>query len=329
MTHAERIDAVSQLGLTSRQAAFLVTVASHTGVCLSRHYCTFAGLVWGQAVRDFFAMLLERRFVTACPCARRGAKLYHFQHKAIYRAIGEPNSRLRRPTPVARAVERMMVLDAMLADPDLVWLGTERDKLAHFSACTSLRPDEMPRLIFRGATGTTMRYFPDRFPIGCHPDGRPPVFLYLIRRWDSFDFRMFLQRHGALLRALAEWRIRLLVPPHLRGAEARYQTTCWNELATPLKPDALDELRWYFERRRTLRVPSLEATDERYRRAHVRFSAPRFRALYRQWNELGHGLLEFQGSHLLSEALRRRSGRVDCHVLEHQYSHLSPLVGTV
>jgi hypothetical protein len=329
VTDAERIAAVAKLGFTPRQAGFLVTVAMHSGVCLSRHYATFTGLVWGQVVRDFFAMLVKQRFATACPCARQGANLYHVQNKTIYRAIGEPDSRFRRPTPVARAVERLMVLDAVLADPDVVWLGPERDKVAHFRACTSLPDDEMPRLIFRGPKGSTVRYFPDRLPIGCHPDGRAPVFLYLVRAWDPFEFRMFLQRHGALLRALAEWRLRLLVPTHLEGAEERHEVACWNELATPLTPDALDELRWYFERRRALGETSTDSNEQRYRRAHVKFSAPRFRALYRQWNDLGDGLLELQGSHLLGEALERRTGRVDCHVLQRQYSHLSPLVGSV
>ena len=329
MTDADRVQAVVELGFTPRQAGFLVTVALHSGVCLARQYCTFAGLTWGQVVRDFFALLVKRRFATACPCTRRGAHLYHLQNKTLYRAIGEPDSRLRRPTPVARAVERLMVLDAVLAEPDLMWLATERDKLAYFEAHTSLRKEEMPRVVFRGPKGITVRYFADRLPIGCHPDGRAPVFLYLVRRWDSFDFRGFLQRHGPLLRALAEWQIRLVIPPHLPGAEERYLIASWNELATPLKPDALEELKWYFERRKHLADASAELTEGRYRRAHVKFSAPRFRALYRQWTELGDELLDFQGSHLLSEALKRRSGRVDCHVLQRQYSHLSPLVGTV
>jgi hypothetical protein len=329
MTDRERVDAVVRLGFTPRQAAFLVTVALHSGVCLARHYCTFARLVWGHVVRDFFAVLVTRRFATACRCARQGAHLYHVQHKALYRAIGEPDSRLRRPTPVARAVERVMLLDAVLAEPDLTWLATEPDKLAHFAACTSLSHGEMPRFVFRRAAGTTVRYFPDRLPIGYHADGRAPVFVYLIRRWDPFDFRLFLQRHGPLLRSLADWQIRLLVPPHLAGAEERYLTTCWNELATPLAPDALEELRWYFTRRQELGNASRALHGDRFRRAHVRFSAPRFRALYRQWTELGDGVLEFQGSRLLSEALSRGRGRVDCQVLARQYAHLAPLVGTV
>jgi hypothetical protein len=330
MTASERVDAVARLGFTPRQAAFLVTVATHSGVCLARHYGTFAGLVWGQAIRDFFGQLVQRGLATAWPCARRGTQLYHLQNKAIYRVIGEPDSRLRRPAAVARAVERLMVLDAILAAPDLVWLGTERDKVGHFRACSSISEGEMPRVVFRSANGDTIRNFPDRLPIGCHPDGRPPVFLYLVRDWDSFDFRMFLQRHGPLFRALAEWRIRLVVPPHLAGAEEGYQVTCWNELATPLKSDTLDELRWYFEHRRDRGEPPTGSVDEdRYKRANGKFSAPRFRALYRQWKDLGDGLLEFQGSHLLSEALKRGTGRVESHVLQRQYSHLSPLVGTV
>jgi hypothetical protein len=330
VTDAERIDAVAKLGFTPRQAGFLVTVAMHAGVCLSRQYATYAGLVWGHVVREFFTALVKRRIATPFPCARGGANLYRLQHKTIYRAIGEPDSRLRRPVSLPRAVERLMILDAVLDDPDAVWLGSERDKLTHFRASTSLPEEEMPRLIFRSSAGAaTVRYFPDRLPIGCHPDGRAPVFMYLVRAWDPFEFRLFLQRHGALLRALAEWRIRLLVPPHLEGAEKRHEVACWNEFATPLQPAEVEELRWYFERRRALGEASPDSEEERFRRAHVMFSKPRYRALYKQWSELGEGLLELQGSHLLGEALERQSGRVDCHVLARQYSHLGPLVGSV
>ena len=47
MTDAERIDAVAKLGFTPRQAGFLVTVAMHAGVCLSRQYATYSGLCVG------------------------------------------------------------------------------------------------------------------------------------------------------------------------------------------------------------------------------------------------------------------------------------------
>ncbi len=61
MTEAERIDAVARLGFTPRQAGFLVTVAMHAGVCLSRQYATYSGVVWGQLVREFFSIRAWRR----------------------------------------------------------------------------------------------------------------------------------------------------------------------------------------------------------------------------------------------------------------------------
>ena len=39
MTSAECVDAVASLGFTERQAAFLVTVLLHGGVCVARQYC--------------------------------------------------------------------------------------------------------------------------------------------------------------------------------------------------------------------------------------------------------------------------------------------------
>ena len=170
---------------------------------------------------------------------------------------------------------------------------------------------------------------PGPLPIGCHPDGRAPVFLYLVRAWDPFEFRMFLQRHGALLRALAQWRIRLLVPPHLEGAEKPHEVACWNEFATPLKPAELEELRWYFERRRALGEASPDSEEERFRRAHVMFSKPRYRALYKQWSELGDGLLDLQGSHLLVRLWNAAADRLIAMFSNVGTSHLSPLVGSV
>jgi hypothetical protein len=74
-------------------------------------------------------------------CRRRQlhdrARLYHVHQKPLYRAIGEPG-RYRRPTPARRAVERLMLLDAVLASPILDWLTTEREKAIHLA--TLMKP---------------------------------------------------------------------------------------------------------------------------------------------------------------------------------------------
>ncbi len=65
-----------------------------------------------------------------------------------------------------------------------------------------------------------------------------------------------------------------------------------DELATPLESDTLYELQWYFERRRELGEAAADSQQDRYQPAQVKFSMPRFRALYRQWSDLGDGVLE-------------------------------------
>ena len=114
MTHEERIEAVAAYGFTNRQATFLTTAMLHGGVCVQRQYCSFSGIARGQVVRDFFASLVERKFASAHPYARPGSLIYHIHHKGLYRAIGEPDSRCRRRSSLERALERMMLLDAVL-----------------------------------------------------------------------------------------------------------------------------------------------------------------------------------------------------------------------
>src|SRR5438128_1640346 len=105
VTNEERRRAVECLGFTERQAGFLVTVMLHAGVCLGRHYCTFAQLAYGQKMHDFFHALLIHGYATARPCGHNRARIYHLHGKRLYAAIGEPDNRHRRPTTLARAVE--------------------------------------------------------------------------------------------------------------------------------------------------------------------------------------------------------------------------------
>ena len=119
MTHAERVEAIKGFGFTERQAGFLVTVMTHAGVCLGRQYCAYARIKYGEPMRTFFQTLEARRFVTPQTCAHGRARLFHVHYKPLYAAIGEPDNRFRRPMTLARAVERLMVLDAVLTDRHL------------------------------------------------------------------------------------------------------------------------------------------------------------------------------------------------------------------
>ena len=324
MTWDERVGNVRLHGFTDRQAAFLVTVMLHAGVCLGRHYCNFSGIAYGRKMHDFFQSLLARGYATARTCGHHKARLYHIQFKPLYRAIGEPNNRHRKPTTLPRAIERLMMLDAVLADPDRHWLATEQDKLTYFTLTHRIPPQDLPSLTFRADDAETVRYFPEKLPIGRDGDGRTHVFLYLLTQDLPIDFRAFLERHAELLHALPAWTVRLLVPRHKTDAIPRYTAAFHEQLGSPLRPSLVEDLRWYFRARRS----PPKGADERFDQATHAFGAPRFQALYRAWSERGDPVLDATMSTTLADAIARDAGRLECHVLPHRYVHLFPLVGT-
>src|SRR3954469_19041544 len=131
MTADDRVARIRLRGFTDRQAAFLVTVMLHGGVCVRRQYTTFAGVAHGRATCAFFEDLLADGYATARPCGHPRARIFHVHHKALYRAVGDENSRYRRPTALGRAIERLMLLDGVVGARDIKWLATEADKVAY------------------------------------------------------------------------------------------------------------------------------------------------------------------------------------------------------
>ena len=323
MTFADRVTAVRAFGFTERQARFLVTVMLHAGVCLGRQYCAFAGIEYGAPVTNLFKALHTGGFATPQVCGHNRARLFHVHYKPLYAAIGEAENRFRRPMTLARAVERLMLLDAVMADRSVTWLGTERDKVHHFSGLGVPRHD-LPSLTFRSVDEETVRYFPEKLPIGVDGDGRTAVFLYLVTRSTPMDFRLFLERHAELLRSLPAWTIRLLVPRHLTDAATLHREAFAEHLTRPLPSDVVEELRWYF---RVCRDGGVDL-DERYYRAQTAFAGPRFRALYRRWLMDGERVLDAVMSPVFVDVIARRIGVLETHVLSHPYLHLLRLVGT-
>ena len=324
MTSAQRVNQVQLRGFTDRQAAFLVTVMLHAGVCLARQYGAFAGLAHGRKICEFFDGLLVRGYATTRPAGHARTRIYHVQHKALYRAIGEPDNRHRRPTTLARAIERLMILDAVVAERQLTWLATEEDKVAYFTLTHRIGRNDLPSLTFRGENTETVRFFPEKLPIGLDADGRTHVFVYLLTGDLPADFRVFLERHAELFRLLPAWKVRLVVPLHKIAAVPAYKAAFREQLASPLRLNVADEVRWYF---RTRRAPRTES-GERFDHAIRAFGAPRFQALHRAWLERGDAILDGTLSSTLADAIGRGTGELDCVVLPHRYGHLYGLVAT-
>lgn len=330
MTVADRTAAIAAHGFTPRQAAFLSTVMLHAGVCVPRQYTAFARIAFGQNTREFFERLTHGRFATAHPCWRGAARIYHVHHKALYRAIGEPDNRHRRPATVARAVERLMLLDVVLGDTETTWLGTEREKVAYFTERHSLSADELPALVFSQKGSRTVRYFPEKLPIGLAAR-EEIVFVYLATDATGRNFRAFLASHRRLLQRLHRWTVRLVLPTTSLGAQSLHTSILAECVAAPLRPAVAEEFRWFCQVRSASEngAPSVMAGDAaRYAAARRAFGAPRFYAAYRAWRAHGDTVLHDLLSSRLHEAWTRGDGRVEIHVLPHQYQHLALAVAT-
>jgi hypothetical protein len=227
-------------------------------------------------------------------------------------------------------VERLMLLDAVLTDGELMWLSTEADKSRYFLqrlAEYRFERRELPHLTFGSGASKTLRVFPDKFPIGVDPIGDRHVFTYLITRPAPVDFRAFLLRHFTMLKPLHKWTLRLLVPKRFEKAIPVYRHAVREELAMPLHPSDADQLRWLFEQRKRASAEPAFVPDRRFVEASKQFSTPRFKVLYRLWLQYGNDVLWNTYSTLLVEKFDRNLASVECIVLSRQYLHLTHLVG--
>jgi hypothetical protein len=319
---------LASFGLTDRQSRFLVTVMRHAGVFVGRQYAAFAGITHGQKVHDFIQTLLVRRLATAIELGTTGrTRIIHVHYKPLYAAIDEPDNRNRRRVTIDRTIHRLMILDAVLADRSVNWLGSEREKQRYFKERLgdNLRDNEYPRLVFGRQPDVTVRYFPDKLPIGYEPDRYRHVFIYLALSPSPMDFRVFILRHLELLNALGFWTIRVLFPKSMGHAKEAYSDAAHELLATPLTLLQRDELEWFF-RQPDAPAPDTSATElSRWRATRRAFRGVRFAALRRYWIAEGSRSIYLATSPISRDAMARGRGRIECVTMPHDYGHLLAL----
>src|SRR5712692_5319465 len=241
MTWDERRKAICEFGFTERQAGFLVTVMLHSGVCVPRQYASFAGTAYGHKVTRFFEKLVQRDFAAVCDCLHNRAALYHVKHHALYRAIDQPHSRYRRPVAARQVQDRLMRLDAIVLHPELLWLGTEEEKEAFFGLMAPSLPHErLPHITVGTGSSQRVQFFPEDQPIAVTSTGRV-VFTYVVSAGYLEEFRAFVQRHADLLRALAGWKLKVVVPRPMAGAMKSFVETARCELISTLRDETLAE----------------------------------------------------------------------------------------
>ena len=326
MTFAERVQAVAKKGFTDRQAGFLVTVMLHSGVCISQHRA-YARIVRGQKVFDFFASLVAKRFATSHPrCASSRPHLPRAQQTAL---CGD--WRAKRSQPQARHARprrgRLMLLDSVLAERRLRWLGSEGEG-GVLQGSNDLRLKELPHLAFGRGAEKTIRHFPDKLPIGVAGDGRTHVFVLPRQPADACGLPCLPAPSRRAAESLARVGASFCWCRATWEGGASYEEATREELSRPLRLDDAAELRWYFFRQQD-QVDRGDAPDDfkRFRRACRTFRGPRYHVLYRLWKK-GDEPVNATVSPVLEDKIARRRGHVTSQVLSHVYAHLTPLVGS-
>src|SRR5262245_28459187 len=297
----------------------------HSGVFVGRQYEAFAGITHGQKIHDFLEKLLIRRLVTPIELGSTGrTRIFHVHHKPLYAAIGEPDNRNRRRVTINRVIERLMVLDGVLADRSVTWLGSEREKRRYFNERLGdrLRDDEYLRLVFGEKPNVAVRYFPDKLPIGYDRDHRRHVFMYLARSPSPMDFRVFILRHLERLNSLGFWTVRVLFPRSLAGAMKAYEKAAYELLTKPLPRSETEELIWFFRQPELLALAVSASDRARVQAARRAFRSPRFAAIRRHWIAEGNRAVFLAASPVARDTLDRQRASVECLELPHAYEQL-------
>ena len=210
MTQDERIRAAVDCGFTERQARFLVLVMRHGGICIPRQYASFAGIAnGGRRCNAFFDKLVRRGYAHEIRCVHNRARVYHVHHKPLYFLIGEASSRYRRPVSARVAVERLMLLDAVLAAGDVEWLTTAAEKATYLERLRAKANDDRSQQPTSEEARPQPSSLSSALPIAVAGDGRT-LLPYLASEPTTETFRTFLQSHAELLKVAPTWTIRIV-----------------------------------------------------------------------------------------------------------------------
>ena len=284
MRYDDRLTALAARGFGDRHAAFLALVLGHSGVFLKRQHATFLGVVDGAVTTHFCRHLLDARLATRHLYTGR-THVYHVSSPALYDAVGEPNSRLRRPAEPAALTQRLMTLDVLIVHRDQPCLATEREKVAYFTEVVGVPTEALPGRLYhseRSGVPPTRRYFVDRTPV-LHGADRT-TFVYVPGWAPLAAFASFLNAYDVLLRRVPRCQLLFCTADLALTARA---SRMWERRFGGLReltdvPDRGTILAHFRARERFEARQFSSFTDEeraQLRRDLVRFSGPG----YEQW----------------------------------------------
>ena len=263
MIFQERVEAVIPFGFTDRQAAFLVTLALHSGYCLRRQYAAFTRLQYGKNVRDFLDGLVDREFARRFTYRGDSGHIYHLNARRFYRAIGQEDNRNRRQAGPALVGRKLMLLDYVLKEPDRDWYATEQDKYDLFVGRLGIPSVALPRRIYLGRhetsgdTTATTRYCVQKLPVFLGPDSHVN-FICLVTDRKAREIGSFITEHRSLLEHLPAWQL-VVTGPNQVASDAECGDQFARAIGARSAPPPLTsaDLTWLFEMRKTIEAGAL------------------------------------------------------------------------
>ena len=242
---AGRDKALRELGFRDHEAAWLTLVCLHSGVFTrtqftEHHQCST------RTTHLFARRLVDTGVASQQPLPDNtvGLEYTHVFNRGLYRALGVEHIRHRRkPEEHVVLFRRLLSFDHVIRHPDLPWLATEQEKVAHFTG-RGIRRDLLPSRRYAGAAGGTRRYFAHKLPIAA--DEKSATFVYVDpgRRTDK-EIQSWAAEHRALwaiLRSLGtQVRVAAVARTVAKQGELSRKVSAWTNStpgsAQPLTPE--------------------------------------------------------------------------------------------
>ena len=289
--HENHVALLMELGYTEPEARFLYVVATHSGYFILRQFLNFTGARRGKRSNLFARKVLNNGHGSVRDYLGYGS-IYHLFSRTLYGQIEKVKLRNRRKHSFEYIRTRLVLLDIILANPEVEYLETEQDKVTFFCDKLGIAKEFLSGRVYEGGSRSrpTLRYFVDKFPMFLAPPltASPPV--VTLSFVDSglgtiASFLTHLAAYQPLFRHFQAFRFLYISPTDAQFARAteRFRFV----VKQPLESDMSSEvLRYFLVRRRFEKrhyvVPVTE-DFEFLNEAKGRFHGDRFERLYKAW----------------------------------------------
>ena len=243
---AEHIERIKELGYTESEACFLYIVAIHSGYFTLGQFRAFAKTACGKRSTSFAQKLLKNGHATVRDYMRRGS-IFHLSSRIVYSQIEKEDLRNRKKHSFDFMRARLVLLDFILANQELNYFETEKDKVRFFCEELGISKDCLPAKVYDGGPHSTptLRYFIDKFPLFLAPPfpGAPPVvtMTYVDSGFETpSNFAAHLAAYQGLFRELKSFKFLYMASKdvYFRRASERFRAV----VKTPLESELSSEI---------------------------------------------------------------------------------------